>query len=77
MKRTHNQKYSSILIQIQWRKQKLYRQTKSKRIQHHQSNFASNAKGTFLGGKEKAARKKENYEEKNSPVKANMYVKGG
>ena len=35
-------------------KSKLYRQAKAKRIQHHQTNFTIDAKGTFLGGKEKA-----------------------
>ena len=34
-------------------KQKLYRQAKAKRIQHHQNSFTTNAKGTSLGGKEK------------------------
>ena len=30
-----------------------YRQAKVKRIQHHQTNFTTNAKGTFLGRKHK------------------------
>ena len=34
-------------------KPKLYRQAKT-RIHHHQTNCVTNAKGTFLGGKEKA-----------------------
>ena len=29
-----------------------YRQPKGKRIQHHHNSFATNAKGTSLGGKE-------------------------
>ena len=29
--------------------QKLYRQGKTKRIQHHQTSFTTNAKGTSLG----------------------------
>ena len=45
---------SKALVQIQWRNQKLYRKTKAKRIQHHQTSFTTNAKGTSLGGKEKA-----------------------
>ena len=40
-------------IQIRWRNQKLYRQAKAKRIQHHQTSFTANAKGTSLGGKHK------------------------
>ena len=40
---------SKDLIQIQWRNQKLFRQAKAKRIQHHQTSFTTNAKGT-LGG---------------------------
>ena len=31
----------------------LYRQTKAKRIQHHQTSFTKNAKGTSLGRKHK------------------------
>ena len=45
---------NNALIQIQQKNQKLYRQGKAKRIQHHQTNFATNTKGTSLGGKEKA-----------------------
>ena len=37
-----------------WRNQKLYRQAKAKRIQHHQTSSTTNPKGTSLGGKEKA-----------------------
>ena len=44
---------SKYLIQIWWRNKKLYRQTKAKRIQHHQISFTTNAKGTSLGRKEK------------------------
>ena len=35
------------------RNQKLYRQARAKRIQHHQNSFTSNAKGTSLGGKQR------------------------
>ena len=34
-------------------KLKFYRQGKAKRIQHHQTNFTANAKGTSLGRKHK------------------------
>ena len=33
--------------------QKIYREVKAKRIQHHQNSFATNAKGTSLSGQEK------------------------
>ena len=45
--------FSKDLIQNRWRNQKLYRQAKAKRIQHHQTSSTANAKGTFLGGKHK------------------------
>ena len=34
---------------------KSFTELKAKRIQHHQTSFEPNAKGTSLGGKEKAA----------------------
>ena len=51
---TKNTLPSKALIQIRQRNQKLYRQAEAKRIQHHQTSCATNAKGTSLGGKEKA-----------------------
>ena len=45
---------SKALVHIQWKNQKFYRQATTKRIQHHQTSFTTNAKGTSLGGKEKA-----------------------
>ena len=44
---------SKDLIQIWWRSQKLFRQVKAKRIQHHQTSFTTNAKETSLSGKHK------------------------
>ena len=41
------------LIQISWRDQTLYRQAKVQRVQHHQTSFITNAKGTAQGRKEK------------------------
>ena len=38
-------------IQIRWRNQNLYRQAKAERVQHHQTSFTTNAKGTSLGKK--------------------------
>ena len=40
-----------LLLKICWRNQKLYRQAKVQRIQHHQTNFIINAKGTSVGRK--------------------------
>ena len=39
------------IIQIQQGNQKLYRESKAKRIQHHQTSFTTNTKGTSLGMK--------------------------
>ena len=44
---------SKDLIQIRWRSQKLFRQAKAKRIQHHQTSFTTNAKEISLSGKHK------------------------
>ena len=44
---------SKDFIQIRWRNQKLYRQTKAKRIQQHQTSSTTNAKGNSLSGKNK------------------------
>ena len=41
------------LIQIKQRSQKLYRQAKAKRIQHHQKSSTTNAKGISPSGKHK------------------------
>ena len=41
------------IIQIQQGNQKLYREAKAKRIQHHQTSFTTNTKGTSLGMKHK------------------------
>ena len=49
--RTYNREYSTpskALIQIQQRNQKVYRQAKANRTQHHQSSSATSAKGTSL-----------------------------
>ena len=50
---TKNTLPSKTLLQIWWRNQKLSRQAKIKRIQHHQTSFTTNAKGTSLGRKHK------------------------
>ena len=36
-----------------WRNQKLYRQAKFNRIQHHQTSLATNTKGTYIASKHK------------------------
>ena len=51
---TKNTLPSKALIQICWRNQQLYRQSKTKRCQHHQTSFTTNVKGNSLGEKEKA-----------------------
>ena len=54
--KTSKQEYpipQGSLIQSWQRNQKLYREAKDQRIQHHQTNFRTNAKGTSIGKKEK------------------------
>ena len=54
-------------------KSKALQISKAKRIQHHQTSFTTNAKGTSLGGKEKATtRNKKITKWKSSLVKANI-----
>ena len=43
--------YPATLVQIWQRNQKLSRQAKVKRIQHHQTSFTTNDNGTSLGRK--------------------------
>ena len=53
--RTYNQNTlpSKTLLQIWWRNQKLSIKTKVKRIQHHQTSFTTDEKGTSLSRKHK------------------------
>jgi len=44
---------SKDLIQIFRRNQKLYRQAKAQRIQHHQTRSSTNAKGSSLDRKQR------------------------
>ena len=56
MKRKNLQSRLFYLAKISFRfdrNQKLYRQAKAMRIQHHQTSFTINVKGTSLGGKHK------------------------
>ena len=53
-----------ILLHIWWRNQKLCRQANIKRIQHHQTSFTTNAKGTSLGRKQE--KEKTNLQKTNS-----------
>ena len=45
--------YPAIIVSFRWRNQKLSRQAKVKRIQHHETSFTTNAKGISLGRKHK------------------------
>jgi len=49
------------------KKSKLSRQAKVKKIQHHQTRFTTNVKGTSLGGKHK--RRKRSIENKPQIIK--------
>ena len=64
---TKNTLPTKILIQIWWRNQKLSKQAKVKRNQHHQTSFTTNAKKTFLGRKHK--RRKTPTEDKPKTIK--------
>ena len=64
---TKNTLPSKTLLQIWRRNQKLSRQTKVKIIQHHQTNFITNVKGTSLGRKHK--RRKRPTENKHKTTK--------
>ena len=50
---TNNTLPSKAFVEILWRNIKLYRQTKTKRVQHHQTDFITNVKGTSLGESER------------------------
>ena len=64
---------SKAPVQIWQRNQKLYRKAKAKRVQHHQTSFTTNAKGTSPGRKEKATmRNKESTKWESSLVKENI-----
>ena len=39
------------LIQNWWRNRKFYRQAEAKRIEHHQTNLATNTEGTYIASK--------------------------
>ena len=65
---------SKDLIRIQWRNQKLYRQAKAKRIQHHQTSFTTNAKGTSLGGKHKRRKRPTKTNPKQENGNRNIYI---
>ena len=58
---------SKDLIQIQGRNQKLYRQAKAKRIQHHQTSFTTNAKGNF--SRQETQEKKKTHKNKLKTIK--------
>ena len=60
------------LIQIRQRNQKLYRQAKAKRIEHHQTSSTTNDKGTLLSGKHK----KRKGPTKNKPITMKKMVIG-
>ena len=49
---------SKNLIHIRWKNHNLYRQAKAIIIQHQQTSFTANAKGTFLGRKHIYKKKK-------------------
>ena len=62
---------SKDLIQIWRRNQKLYRQAKAERIQHHQTSSSTNAKGSSLDRKH---RKGVNTQTQNNKVRGNRII---
>lgn len=71
MEKNKNQEYSAW--KIWWRVQKLYRQAKTKGVEHYKMRFTKNIKGTILSKKEKAtARNMEIIKGKRSLVKENI-----
>ena len=62
-------------IQILWRNQKLYIEAKAKRIQHYQTSFTTDAKGSSQAEEKATTRNKEIIKWKSSRIKA-TYNKG-
>ena len=55
-------------------KLKFYRQAKAKRIQHHQTSFTTNAKGTSLGRKHKRRKRLTITNPKNKKMVIGTYI---
>ena len=62
------------LIQSWWGNQKLYRQTKVKRIQHHQTSFTTSAKGAFIGRKHRRWKRPKKANQKRENDNRNIYI---
>ena len=54
--------------------QKLYRQTKVKRIQHHQTSFTTSAKGAFIGRKHRRWKRPKKANQKRENDNRNIYI---
>ena len=50
---TNNTLPSKAFVEVLWRNIKLYRQAKTKRVQHYQTDFITNVKRTSLGESER------------------------
>ena len=57
-----------------WKNQKLSRQAKVKRIQHHQTSFTTNAKGISLGRKHKRRKRPTQYKPKTIKMIIGSYI---
>ena len=73
---TNNTLPSKAFVEILWRNIQLYRQAKTKRIQHHQTSFIIDAKRTSLGGKEKAKTRNKKITKWESSQTRHTYNKG-
>ena len=56
------------IIQIWRRDKELYKQAKTKRVQHHKTDFTRNIKGTSLRGEEKTTTKHVNTAKRKIPL---------
>ena len=65
--------YPTNLIQSWWGNQKLYRQTKVKRIQHHQTSFTS-AKEASIGRKHRRWKRPKKANQKQEKDNRNTYI---
>ena len=65
----------AIILSFRWRNQKLSRQVKVKKIQHHPTSFMTDTKGTSLGRKHmKRRRPTENKPQKSKKVVIGSYI---
>ena len=73
---TYNQDYSTqqgSYLDFK-EKSRVYRQTKVKRIQHHQTSFTTSAKGAFIGRKHRRWKRPKKANQKRENDNRNIYI---